>query len=163
VVADTNVLVAFSVVGELALLKSLFERICIPRAVEIELIDQGVGWIAAENVQRLIMQESWIESFELPVDDCLIGVGQSLDLGELEVIASVFRSGGVALLDEVPARRKARALGIDFIGSLGVLRMAKEQKLIDEVGPTIRRMQAGGIRFGDPLVNQFLIELGESP
>ena len=81
----------------------------------------------------------------------------------LEVIASVFRSGGIALLDEVPARRKARALGIDFIGSLGVLQMAKEQKLIDKVGPTIRGMQASGIRFGDPLVNQFLIELGESP
>ena len=40
VVADTNVLVAFSVVGELELLKSLFKRIWIPRAVRIELIWQ---------------------------------------------------------------------------------------------------------------------------
>lgn len=35
--------------------------------------------------------------------------------------------------------------------------------VISEVGSIVRRMQVGGIRFGEPLVNRFLSEIGESP
>jgi predicted nucleic acid-binding protein len=79
------------------------------------------------------------------------------------VIAAVSRFGGLALLDEVAARRQAASLSLKFTGSLGILRMAKERMVINEVGPIVRRMQAGGIRFGEPLVNRFLFEIGESP
>lgn len=162
VFADTGVLVAFSGIGEMRLLRDLFSEIWIPTGVRRELIDQGLGWKAASEVQVLIKDGFRVRTIDVVAQGVEVPVDLRLDVGESEVIAVASAFDGIALLDEVAARRRAEALNLRFVGSLGILRMAKDKRLIPAVVPIISEMRANGIRFGEDLLRRFLAEIGEA-
>jgi hypothetical protein len=81
-----------------------------------------------------------------------------LDPGESEAIALALDwEGTVSLvLDERRARRIARDLGLQVIGSAGLLIAAKDRNLITEVEPLLTRLRASGLRLSDQLFDQVL-------
>lgn len=65
------------------------------------------------------------------------------------------------LLDDLPARKVARRLGLHVVGSAGVLLMAKENGVIDVVTPHFNTMRANGLYVSNDLYEHVLRTAGE--
>lgn len=67
-----------------------------------------------------------------------------------------------ALIDDGLARAAAAEEQVAVVGSLGVLRMAKQRGYVDRVAPLVAALRDSGIYFGDPLIERYLYEMNES-
>jgi len=70
-------------------------------------------------------------------------------LGEASTIVLARREDAVAVLDDRDARRLARALGLHFIGTLGIIRAITREGLLDanEAWAIVQTMRAQGFRM----------------
>lgn len=157
VVVNTTPIISLSVVGQLKLLRDLYEQPVVPPAVRAEALIKGAHVAGVTE----LTQATWIETIPLR-DPRRADLISDLDRGEAEVLALAQElNATLVILDERMGRRHARRLGLRLTGTLGVLLRAKQQKLVPAVGPLILDMQAAGIRFGGPLVDQVLKVAGE--
>jgi hypothetical protein len=81
----------------------------------------------------------------------------SLGIGERAVIAYGRANPAVwAGLDDRQARDLAEDLGLDVVGTLGVLLRAKQAALISAMRPFLEALRAVGFRMGDTLYAEAL-------
>jgi hypothetical protein len=66
------------------------------------------------------------------------------------------------LLDDAKARKYAKLLNVEVIGTLGLLKIAKSRGVIPSVKKIISDMLAEGYYIEDKLVTQILEDAGES-
>ena len=121
----------------LHLLPSLFEAVQVPSAVAAELAEgkrrgvdlpelAGLPWVAVRSVR----------------DRKLLPLVTSLGNGEKEVLAlGLEASDHLLVLDDRYARRHAIAAGLEVTGTLGILLLARERRLLDSVRPALDRLQ----------------------
>ncbi|RUR85749.1 DUF3368 domain-containing protein [Chlorogloeopsis fritschii PCC 9212] len=69
-------------------------------------------------------------------------------------------TGYRAIIDDAAARRVAKTLNIPFMGTLGMLVLAKKQGLISEISQPIQAIQDAGLWLSDDLI-QFLRQKAE--
>jgi predicted nucleic acid-binding protein len=126
VIADASVLIALAKIGRLRLLKQVFASITMSPSVKREVIDEGVQRSAPEvaHVQQAL-NERWLRTARLNAAEKRsvqqLAGNTTLGPGEAESLA-VARLRNVAfLVDEKEARTVARALGIEVIGTAGIL------------------------------------------
>ncbi len=67
----------------------------------------------------------------------------------------------VLLVDDRRARMIARAHSIEVIGSLGVLLLAKEHRLLAEIAPYLQNIKKAGIFISPALLQEALRLAGE--
>lgn len=138
VVSNTSPITNLHAVGEIRLLRLLYERVCIPQAVYEELI---------EGVQRgdhppLEAEWEWIEVRPLASSPLLSALLLQLDRGEAESIALARElSAGLLLMDERKGRKIAVQYGLTVTGVLGVLLDAKTAGYIPAVSPLMDRLK----------------------
>jgi uncharacterized protein len=159
-ISNTSPLVAFSAIDRLDLLRGIFNEVLIPPAVRHELFPVR-EWTNARAVQQVISAGTWILVEQPPTSlrPELVRLGD----GEAEAIAMALEKKLPVLVDDLRARKIARSLGLEVVGSLGVLARSKETKCIPAVKPIIEAIQRAGIYFDDKLIRQFIIGLGEPP
>jgi len=144
--------------GRLELLQKSADTICAPQAVLDEVrVRPDAATRAVEKASR-----SWLSVREVnnryAVEILLAG----LDLGEAEVIALAKECRADRLvLDDLDARRFARRMGLDIVGTMGLLLAARLRGEIPSVKEEIQRLQALGFRVAPALVNAVLREAGE--
>jgi len=63
-----------------------------------------------------------------------------------------------AIIDDRAARRCARVLGVAFMGTAGVLVLAKRRGLIDSVEKSLRRLQRAGLWLSEELIVRLAVE-----
>ena len=104
---------------------ALFQEVVIPNVVRQELLAIG----AAEKVRKLIENAPhWLKIEKVEKIDKSINLG----VGEVEAISlAIELSADLILLDDKPARLAAKERNLKLIGTLGVLKLAGENKLID--------------------------------
>jgi predicted nucleic acid-binding protein len=75
---------------------------------------------------------SWLETVELRVaeQDRITELSGDLQLGEAACIAVAEARGGLVLTDDVAARERAVALGVEISGTVGVLGRLLRQKIL---------------------------------
>jgi predicted nucleic acid-binding protein len=82
--------------------------------------------------------------------------------GESAVLSlALAKADSWAVIDDWQARRCARSLAIPFIGTLGLVLLAKEIGQIPAAPPVIERLRASGMYLSDPVVDQALARVGE--
>ena len=129
--AATNAgpLIYLAILGHHDLLRRCYDRVLIPQAVYHEVVVQGAGrpgadetFTATANGQYEVVSVTNRIAVEALLDE--------LHLGEAEVIV-LARELGVSrvLLDDGAARRKAKAMGLEVIGTIGILLLAREAGL----------------------------------
>ena len=158
IVSDAGPILSFSRAGRLEILRQVVGELIIPQAVVDELAVRGRGrsgtdeielgtWIKRENVQ----DRSVVEQFS-----------GKLGLGEREALALAKQASAPLLLDEREARKEAMRLGIAHLGSLRILKEAKDRGIISEAKSVLDELIASGTYISDALYQDFLREVGES-
>jgi predicted nucleic acid-binding protein len=125
VVSDTSPINYLVLIQLQDLLPKLFDRILIPEAVHRELQSDA----APDPIKGFLAEApDWLEVRPSPEIDPSL---QQLDSGEREVIALALLTGADSvLLDERKGRHAARERGLRVSGTLGVIRLATDKRLI---------------------------------
>ena len=119
VVSNTSPLIFLSKLDALGLLEECFSSVSIPNAV----IDELKGLVPPEFVAR--------KSISKFGSSYVKGALGNLHLGELEAIVLAQESkADFVLLDDRTARNKASNLGLNVMGTVGVLKLANSKGLL---------------------------------
>jgi predicted nucleic acid-binding protein len=150
VISDTSPLTALLQAGREQLLQALFVRVVVPPAVQRELLRAHTSL------------PPWLEVIA-PIEVPASVSSSGLDAGETEAIALALElHPDVLLMDERLGRRLAQQHGLPVAGLLGLVVLAKQRRLIDEVAPVVRELQLkGGCWFGRELLVEICRSLGE--
>ena len=155
VVCNTSPLQYLHQVALLELLPDVFGKVHVPIAVASELAQGRRLGISLPDVNTL----SWVEIQQVSDSSAL---ADNLGRGEAEVIALGLRlQNALVVLDDREARRQAAAMGLEMVGTLGILVLAKEKGLLGAVAPPMEKLQAAGFRLSESVRHAALMEAGE--
>jgi predicted nucleic acid-binding protein len=160
IVADAGPLIIFGKTCGIGVIRAVVDEILVPPAVVAECTDQR-GMPGAIAIRKAI-NDGWLTVLDaVPVS----GAGQDLlllDDGEKEAIAAAQTRQCPVLMDEAIGRSVAKKLGVQTIGSLGILLAAKQRGAIPAVAPIIEDWRAAHYFLGERLVAELLHRAGEA-
>jgi hypothetical protein len=159
VVCDASTLIALARIGQLDILRQLGAQLMIPMAVYEEVVVKGAGKPGSDEIR----QASWIETRDVSDRDVVAQFRTVLGIGESEVIAlAKERAVDLIILDDTDARNTAVAEGLDVVGLLAFLVLAKEEGHIHQVRPLLDALRQQGFFIGDDLYHHILRKADES-
>jgi hypothetical protein len=151
IVSNASPLIAFAAIDRLQLLPALFESVIMPPAVALETrraIPVAPPWLFVQDLKH-------------PMPPVVLR--RRLGDGEREAIALAAELGvQQILLDDLPARKVARDLGLSVIGVLGVLLAAKRHGLLALVRPELEKLLRTSFFLTPQLVEELLRDAGEA-
>lgn len=156
-VVNTSPLQYLFRIHHLQLLKDLFEVVLVAEGVRTEL-EQGrsLGFQVPD-----LSQVTWVQVLAAapgPLPPELEGLGQ----GEAEtILIAKQQKAEWVVLDDWEVRRAARKLGVQVIGTIGILAMAKEQGLIAVVKPLLADLTGAGFWLSSKVQRDILELAGE--
>jgi predicted nucleic acid-binding protein len=160
IVADASVLIGLSSIGQLALLRKRFSGgVLIPPAVWREVVEQGRGRPGA----REVAEADWISVRDVTALEIVQLLQVELEEGETEAIALAHQvEAEVVLLDERNARRAAKQLGLQVLGTIGILVWARRTGNIASLRKALDALQTRAkFRISQQLYERALSEVGE--
>lgn len=155
IVSDTTTITNLFIIGYEWILSEVYQMIFIPRAVynELSVIKSQKEWI--DN-------QSWIEIIDVTSKDKLTYLTGVLDGGEVEAISLALNiNADWLIIDEAKGRKVAQNLGINIVGLIGVLLIAKEEKVIERIEPLLDSLVKSQFRISDQLKEYALREANE--
>jgi uncharacterized protein len=158
VISNSSPLINFGALGRLDILQTLYESLFIPEAVYHEIVVAGRHYPGAAEIK----QAAWI--IPKPVANrAAVAALHDLGRGEAEAIMlAVEHPGSLVILDDRQGRGVAIHLGLNVIGTLGVLLIAKRKGLIQSLAIAIDHLQTRlGFRIAADLKAKVLREVGE--
>ena len=131
------------------LLPNLFDRVVVPNAVWQEVLAGDEGDVARQELPNLAWamrmpaagENDAVESFDL-------GRGES----ESITLALEFPNSRV-LIDDAAARTCAKSLSVPFVGTGGLLILAKRKGLIGSFSEALNRVQSAGLWLSEDIVD----------
>lgn len=161
IVSNTSPILNLAIIGQLDLLRQQFAEVLIPSAVRAELKPETT-FPGATAVQQALQAE-WLRVAELKDVHLARALALDLDEGEAAAIALALELGAKRILmDEHDGRIKAKALGLQPIGLLGVLLHAKRDGALDSIQAAMQALrEQAGFFIADDLFDQVLREAGE--
>ncbi|HGE73063.1 TPA: DUF3368 domain-containing protein [Candidatus Poribacteria bacterium] len=157
IVSNSTILIALSRIGHLWLLEKLFNELIIPQAVYIDVVVKGAGKPGSKDVA----DAEWIRVFNVKDTEALDEFLSIIHRGEAEAIELALELGvDLIILDDDIARQIAIMKGLNVVGTLAVLRQAKEKNLIPILKPLLDALRSVGFYIGDEY-NEILMDLGE--
>lgn len=85
-----------------------------------------------------------------------------VDVGKASAIAAAADLGCGVLMDDKAGRRIAKNFGVASIGTVRVLVLAKQKKLVPALKPLLQQLSQTGYFLGDPLIVNALQTVGEN-
>lgn len=152
IVVNTSPWIALSICGQIPLLNRLYKEVYLPLGVKEEILAGGEKNIGVRELKMY----SWLR-VERVADIEKVKLLYELERGEAEVIV-IAKEKGVrkVLLDEKVARLQAKILGLEVIGTLGLLLKAKKEGMLSAIRPFIVKMLENGIWIKDEIVKGVL-------
>jgi len=154
IIADSSPLIAFGSIDKLSVLSQLFGKVVVPAVVANEcLLDKtrpGAVAIAKAIDDKLIQICTTSEPHQ--PDDILA----TLDDGEAAAIALAHSLNLPLIIDEKLGRDVAKKLGVKIIGTVGVLLLAKQKKMIEAIKPILLLLKNGRYFLSDALIKDAL-------
>ena len=156
-VVNSSPLILLGKIDNLDLLGALSDVAAIPKAVtnEVGAKPDGVSILQGikQNPRYRIVNDEVVSPEVLSWD---------LGAGETQVIANALLHGADrVVIDDLEARRCARSMGLNVIGTLGIVGRAKVVGQIERATPVIERLRENGLYVSEELVQRLLHEVGE--
>lgn len=146
IIADTSCLIIYHKIGRLRILHELFSDLIVTQEVADEF-GELPDWI---TIQEVIDKGQYLKLAEE------LGKGEASSI----VLAMEFEES-LLIIDERKGRKKANELGIETVGSLGVLIKAKEKGVIKEVREIIELIDQTDFRISPSVREAVLRQSGE--
>lgn len=151
VVSDSGPLIVLAKLGMISLLQEMFGKVILPEEVWKEVVERGQGKPGSD----MIAKAKWIEVRkveELSVDVLC----REIEKGEAEAIVLAKRiNADLLLIDEKIPRQIAKSIGLDVVGSLGLIQMAISKGMLKEdFDKIIQKMRRHGVWISDEIIEQ---------
>jgi predicted nucleic acid-binding protein len=145
IISDASCLIGLSNIGKLDILSKLYSKVIIPPAVEREYGNH----VPFTEVIR-------------PSDNDLVrSLGLFLGAGESEAIALALEWSAAIILDDKKARSVAEGMGLRPVGTVGILLLAKRERLIQSLTQTIDELEKNGFYVSASVKQQAIKLAGE--
>jgi predicted nucleic acid-binding protein len=154
VVSDTSPLNYLVMIGEIAILHRLYDKVLVPAEVLAELQDDGTP---SEVLQWVRSQPGWLEVCRVDIHRDETALNQ---LGEGEraaILLAQQESEVLLIIDDAAGRAEANRRSISNTGTLGVLRAAAILGLLD-LPTALARLAATNFRASKSLLDDLLAE-----
>lgn len=146
IIADTSCLIIYDRINKLEILQNTFEGLIVTKEV-------------AEEYGEL---PDWIKIRELEDEAQYLKLTKDLGKGEASSIALALEiKNSLLILDEKKGRKIAEELGVEIIGSLGVLIKAKDKGIIKSVKEVLVLIEKTDFRISEVIKKKLLHEAGE--
>lgn len=156
VVSDAGPLISLGRLDLLAVLPKVFAQVQVPTTVLDECMARPDN-ADAPRIQAALDQGWLVACDAAPI------VADGLDAGECAAIGRALQIGAGVLADDQAARQCAVQMGLDVIGTLGVLVLAKRSGQLLAIKPLVQRLRASGQRLSHAAVAQALAAADEAP
>ena len=158
VVCNSSPLIHLARIGELELLRDLFEEVLVPEAVYRECVIEGRERDDARKIQRA----SWIRIAGIKNIELKKALNTSLDEGESEaIVLALQEKADLILLDDYEAREFARIYNLKITGIIGILLKAKYMGRISSLSEILENLKDTGFWLNEDLRSQILRDAGE--
>ena len=159
VVSNSSPLIALARISCLDLLQALYTQVFMPQAVHQEV----VGLNQEREGAATIATASWLKVCMIQDSIAVKLLQEQLDRGESEAIVLALEiSAQLLLIDEARGRRIAQSRGITHIGTIGILILAKRQKLIPSGTLLLDLLSEIGFRMDSSLYKRAKNLMGEN-
>lgn len=157
VVSDTTPLISLMKLGHLELIKKLFGKIIIPQAVYNELVCD----VRFQSEGQQIKNASYISvvKYENEHSLNLLRRSSGLDLGESEaILLADDLNASFILMDEAKGRQVANQMGLELLGTIGILMIAYKEHLLNkqDIYDCIYVLKSAERRISDKLYQQLI-------
>jgi len=146
IISDTSCLIALSNIGQLELLNKLFGRVTITP----EVLDEFTKKFN-EKIPK------WIDIKEAKNKEKVLKLNSDLGLGESSsIVLATETPGSLVIIDEKKAREYALNLGLNVIGTVGIIRRAADINIIEshkKANELFNELINNGFRLNKKLVN----------
>ncbi len=156
-IVNASPLIFLSKAGLIHLLRGVSPQVMVPEPVAMEIGRRGVDDVTA----KALAHAPWLISVPVTTIPPLI---QSWDLGagESAVIAYAYKNPGmIAIIDDGAGRRCAEALGVPLSGTLGLVLLAKQRKLIPSARALIGTLKQHGMFLSERTIDRAVALVGE--
>lgn len=154
IVSEAGPLIVLLKTGKLSLLKDLIRKNHYSEAVYKE--------ITAKEQDKVVFDKlDWAEVRSIRSTKMSLLLEKLVDKGEAEAIILAKKLKTVLIADDAQARKYAKLLNVEVIGTLGLLKLAKSRGIIVSVKNAINDMLAEGYYVEDKLVSKILSDVGE--
>jgi len=130
IVNNAGPLIHLAKIGRLNLLEDVFGEIIVPRTVKVEVIDKGKE--KGRPDAFLIDNVDWIKIAEDPPNADRFAEKAGLHRGEACAILLAKSFNVPVLLDDSDARKFALGLGLEVVGSVGIIIKAVRSGIISK-------------------------------
>ncbi len=160
VVCDTNIIIDFSKINLLYLLKDVFGNVIVAHEVKDELLAGEEPGTAESSIISAL--DEWIKVKD--VENRLAVESLEVHMGTGEAASIVlFRQtkADILAVNDLKARGIAQSMGMKVIGTLGILRIAKDRGLLKQIKPQLDALRKAGAYISNDLCKRMLKDVGE--
>jgi predicted nucleic acid-binding protein len=160
-VCNTGPLIALAKINRLSLLQHLgLERILIPPMVQKELWGKiGPESSAIESALNSFIQMAKLQGIDQRFEYATVDLDQREK--EAVLLAASLHEPVILLIDDQAGRKVAREIGLQVLGTAGVLLLAKRRGVVENVIPLIDEIRRQGYWLSNALVAQVRRLAGE--
>ena len=153
VVADTSPINYLVLIGQIAILPALFDKVVLPAAVYSELTSLRAPWSVRQWIANC---PAWLETRDVPAANSDDVSTVNLDLGEKAAIQlALSLLADLLLIDDRKGVSAAERKGLRVTGTIGILDLAAERGLID-FSAAIRKLERTSFRRPEVLLETLL-------
>jgi len=158
-VVNASPIISLANIGYANLLPDMCDQLVIPRAVEHEILegaddDLAKHWMSSTGHQ-------WVKDTGAVVP---LVAAWDLGAGESAVLSwSYLHSEYQSVVDDLAARKFAKAFGISLCGTIGVIVIAKKNGMIPDAKRLLKHLIEMDFRIDERLYEAALQLAGESP
>ncbi len=167
VVSNSSPLIYLAKAGKLELLKRLFTIVLIPEAVYAEVVVRGIEKSQPEAVSvRRAVEAGWLRVEKSKPLAKLLEISGEIHAGETEAISLAKKiNAGLLLVDDAAARSIAEGYGLKVHGTVFVLLLALQKKLLDkqEAKKTLNAFVSKGFRLAPEIYARLWEEIEKYP
>lgn len=149
-VVNASPLISLAKIDKLDLFIEIGNEIILPEAVVSEVLQGSIN-----DPARKALESGWGQN-RIKVENSMDIIEWGLGSGETAVLSFAKLKNATAVIDDKAARTAAKVLGINVIGTLGIILLCQKRGLIKSAEEEILSLKKSGLFIETQLINNIM-------